>query len=164
MDLQTFILVIACFAIGAAVGALLTSRLSSQSHKTQELEKHLHKAQDDLKNYQQEVTQHFAETAGLLKKMAESYRDVHNHLALGANQLAAGSSTLPIMKKLPEIDTITNDMGESPVSIQPPLDYAPKTTPYDRGTLDETYQLDKVELEEKPVDMEEILAKQAQKQ
>ena len=163
MDLQTFILVIACFAIGAAVGALLTNRLSSQNQKTQELEKHLHKAHEDLKSYQQEVTHHFAETAGLLKKMAESYRDVHNHLALGANQLAPGGSSLPIIKKLPEIDAITNDINDSTISVQPPLDYAPKTTPYDRGTLDETFQLDKVELEEKPVDMEEILAKQAQK-
>lgn len=163
MDLQTFVLVIACFAIGAAVGALFFSRFSPQTQKNQELEKHLHQAQDELKGYQLEVTQHFAETAQLLKKMAESYRDVHNHLANGANTLSKDGNGLPMMKKLPEIDTITGISSDDTPRVAPPLDYAPKTTPYDRGTLDEDYQLEKVALQEAPVDIADAIAEHAQK-
>lgn len=164
MELQTFSLVIASLAIGVTLGVLLSSRLTfGGSRKNQEMEKHLHKAQDDLKNYQLEVTQHFSETAQLLKKMAESYRDVHNHLAQGANTLSKDGNGLPVMKKLPEIDTITSIGSDEPSRVAPPLDYAPKTTPYDRGTLDEDYHLEKVELSEKPIDIAEAIASHAKK-
>lgn len=157
MDLELLAIATACLVVGTGIGALIASRFTSSAKKTQAVEQHLHKAQDELKSYQLEVTQHFAETAQLLKKMAESYRDVHNHLASGANNLSKDGSGLPLMQKLPEIDTIT-DASEAPLSVRPPLDYAPKHSPYDRGTLNGDYHLEKVELTEKPIDMAEALA------
>ncbi len=157
MDLELLAIVAACLAVGAGIGALVASRFTASAKKNQAVEQHLYKTQDELKSYQLEVTQHFTETAQLLKKMAESYRDVHNHLASGANNLSKDSSGLPMMQKLPEIDTITNNSDE-PESVRPPLDYAPKHSPYDRGTLSGDYHLEKVELTEKPVDIAEALA------
>lgn len=157
MDFQIFAIVSASFIVGAGLGALLSARFTHSAKKTQTVEKHLHDTQDALKNYQIEVTQHFAETAQLLKKMAESYRDVHNHLASGANNLSKDGSGMPMMQKLPEIDTIKGD-NEEPTTVRPPLDYAPKHSPYDRGTLSGDYHLEKVELNEKPVNMADALA------
>lgn len=62
-----------------------------------------------------------------------------------------------MMQKLPEIDTIKGD-NEEPTNVRPPLDYAPKHSPYDRGTLSGDYHLEKVELNEKPVNMADALA------
>lgn len=147
--------------IGLGAGVILSRAFFSGS-KDKSLQQHLHQAQDELKNYQLEVTQHFSETAQLLKKMAESYRDVHNHLASGANNLSKDSQDLPMINKLPEIDAIANrDNDAEPVHISPPLDYAPRQTPFDRGTLHSDHHLEKVQLAEQPVDMAETLAKQS---
>lgn len=144
------ILIIAVAAstlVAGLVGFFLGKSLSSSAQKKQALEQHLHQTQDELKHYQLEVTQHFSETAQLLKKMAESYRDVHNHLASGANTLSKDGSGLPLMQKLPELETITS-LADDPVAVAPPLDYAPKSSPYDRGTLASDHHLEKVNLHE----------------
>lgn len=162
MALTTLIFGIVCFFVGAGIGALLFVRLSPELRKNRDLQNHLYDKQDELKNYQLEVTQHFAETAKLLKQMAESYRDVHNHLAEGADKLAKDGHSRPIMQKLPEIDELTQT-DSAPEDIAPPLDYAPKSTPYDRSTLTEDYGLEKVDLEEKPIDIAEAIARNADK-
>ncbi len=151
-----------CFAIGTLVGALLTLRFSTDRNKASELEKHLHEKQDEIKQYQQEVTEHFTETADLLKQMAESYRDVHNHLAQGAQELCPDEHTTPILQTLPEMAGSENRTGEKKSPSSAPLDYAPRSTPYDRGTLNEDYGLEKVELAEKPIeDYAEAIAENA---
>lgn len=157
MELPLIAIAVTAFAVGAAIGALISARFTSSAKKTHAVEQHLHKTQDELKSYQLEVTQHFAETAQLLKTMAESYRDVHNHLAAGANNLSKDGSGMPIMQKLPEIDTITDD-EDTPTNVRPPLDYAPKQTPYDRGTLSGDHHLEKVQFGETPVDIAQALA------
>ena len=102
-------------------------RFSADQQKTRTLEKHLHEKQDEFKNYQSEVTGHFAESAKMLKQLAESYRDIHNHLAQGANNLTPGSNTSgPIIEKLPEQDEKEAVVDEQ--LAQAPLDYAPRST------------------------------------
>lgn len=150
-SLTIFIIGIACFALGAIVGAALHKIFASDQNKTRNLEKLLHQKQDEVKNYQHEVQKHFTETSHLLKQLAESYRDVHNHLATGAQKLCDDDSSMPIMQQLPELETITNVQIDESRNIVPPLDYAPKSTPYDRGTLNEDYDLEKIKLEEKPI-------------
>lgn len=148
-SIAIYLVGVLCFAFGMVIGGVVFMRMAPEQSKNRELEKHLHETQDEFKNYQSEVTQHFTETAGLLRQLAESYRDVHNHLAQGAQELTQ-SSNKTIINKLPEIDTIKDDDGEA--SVTAPLDYAPKATPFDRGTLDEEYGLEKVELREKPIE------------
>lgn len=160
-SLTIYIVGIVCFAIGAIAGAILFKVLSTEQNKTRDLEKHLHEKQDEIKNYQHEVTQHFTETSHLLKQLAESYRDVHNHLATGAQDLCDDSAATPIMQRLPDLETVAGSQIEGD-NIAPPLDYAPKSTPYDKGTLNEDYGLEKVELAEKPIeDIAEAIAENA---
>lgn len=146
METQMLLIIGASFAVGAILGAFIYAQFSSSAKKSHTIEQHLHKTQDELKNYQTEVTQHFAKTAELLKNMAESYRDVHNHLAQGANTLSNESNGgIPVISKLPHIDTIKDSSDEEKI-LNPPLDYAPKHSPYDRGTLHSDHHLEKVEL------------------
>ena len=141
------------FSIGTAFGALFLSKFTQNAQTTHELEKHLHDKQDEIKHYQQEVRQHFSETAGLLRGLAENYRDVHNHLAQGAEQLCPDPQADLIIKKLPEVDTI--EVSQAPESVSPPLDYAPKITRFDKSVLNEEYDLEKISLN-KAVNSEEI--------
>ena len=73
---------------------------------------------------------------------ANGYRDVHNHLATGAQELCKDSfDGRPILASLPGADDAQNNGQQLPT--HPPLDYAPKSTPYERGTLNEEYGLEK---------------------
>lgn len=141
------------FVFGAVFGGLMATRFTSDQRKTRELEKHLHEKQDEIKTYQQEVREHFTETAGLLRGLAENYRNVHNHLAQGADKLCAEEPSGPLIKKLPEVETI--EVNEVPESVSAPLDYVPKATPFDKGILNEDYDLEKVKLSE-AVSSEEV--------
>jgi hypothetical protein len=139
-----------CFAIGTLVGAFLFMKFSPEQKKARDIVKHLHEQQDEFKNYQLGVTQHFVDTSRLLKQLSDSYTALHNHLASDADNLCGQNTVTPIIQKIPEIDMSSNihRSASSPNSIKPPLDYAPRTTPYDKGTLNEEYGLEKVHINE----------------
>ncbi len=136
--------ILATFA-GMCLGIALTLWLAPSKQKSLDLEKHLNTKQDEIKNYQHEVMAHFTKTAELLGGLTRSYRDVHNHLAQGAQNLCGENmNTTPILSKL----SIAEDEGEkSAHSVSPPLDYAPRSSPYEQGTLNEEYGLEKVSLD-----------------
>ena len=84
-------LILACAAallLGALIGILVSRQLSPDTKKTRELERNLDRLLQQQKDYQHEVAEHFTDTAKLLNNLAESYRDVHNHLAAGATALS----------------------------------------------------------------------------
>lgn len=138
------------FTLGILIGALVARKLSSTEQKNRDLEKHLHEKQSELKAYKQEVTSHFVKTAGLLNNLTENYRDIHNYLAESAEQLSTKDSlNTPIIEAIPEPKPKTvNNQAEM---TSPPLDYAPKSSPYDQGTLENDHHLEKVQLQENPV-------------
>lgn len=156
-----FITAIIAFTFGGIIGALIYSRFASNEQKTRELEKHLHDKQDELGQYQQEVREHFQETGDLLRQLATNYRDVHNHLAQGAELLCDDNTAGPMIKKLPEVSAI--EINETPESIQAPLDYAPKSTPFDKSVLQEDYKLEKVSLSDSVTgeDVADLIAQEA---
>jgi hypothetical protein len=87
------------------------------------------------------VVEHFTETAKLLNNLTESYRDVHNHLAQGAATLCQGEGPI----SLERLES-RRDLTEIPANlahIQPPLDYAPKNSPDEKGMLNEEFGLDR---------------------
>ena len=161
-SLTSVIIGLVCTILGGAIGLFWGSRIGATPQKTRELEKHLHEKQDEIKSYQREVTEHFTETSQRLQQLAESYKDIHNHLAQGADKLSGqGSAATPIIEKIESSDTTK---PSTPESVTPPLDYAPKSTPFDKGTLNEDFHLEKVELNESPVaDIADIIAENAKK-
>ncbi len=73
--------------IGVALGVLVAGRLRGTSGKIQALETELAQLDRQYQAYRQQVTQHFRTTSELVKKMADSYRDVYEHLAGGSQTL-----------------------------------------------------------------------------
>jgi len=137
-----------CFVVGIGVGALLFMQLSPEQKKAREITKHLHEQQDELRNYQQGVMSHYVETSRLLNQLYNSYSELHNQLATAADDLCAQNAVTPIIQPMNNQEYSYTNSNNSD-AVMPPLDYAPKTTPYDRGTLDEEYGLEKVHVSEK---------------
>ena len=128
--------------IGLIVGFVIAQRMAPSQRSQRQLETHLHEMQQQQQDYQQEVSEHFVETATLLNQLTSSYRDVHNHLAKGA-QLLAGDSAGESLKALPEDKEADNNKTVIDQDIRPPLDYAPKTAPDAPGMLNEEFGLKK---------------------
>ncbi|HEX8592539.1 MAG TPA: DUF1043 family protein, partial [Pseudomonas sp.] len=100
--------------------------------------------QERFDNYQNEVVTHFNSTANLVQKLSQSYQEVQEHLAEGANRLALDEQTRQrLLAALhPEANQIQRDRLTPPRSTEAPKDYAPKT-PNAPGMLDEHYGLKK---------------------
>lgn len=130
-----------CLAAGTAIGLLLARRSNPGQQKCRELESKLQSAEDNLKNYQQEVTEHFIQASGLINNLTQSYRAVHEHMASSAMHLANPD----ISRQLVNAGTgkLTGDSGDSDDLLpgktpEPPRDYAPKAP---GGVLSEEYGL-----------------------
>jgi len=101
---------------------------------------------DDLQkkfdNYQHEVVTHFNSTAILVKKLTQSYQEVQDHLAEGANHLALDELTRQrLLAALhSEASQAPRDRLTPPRDQEVPKDYAPKG-PGTPGMLDEQYGL-----------------------
>ena len=140
---QTFLIAAAAAAlvVGLLAGLLMGRRTSSAGQKYREVERKLDQVMQDKKAYEDEVVGHFSDTAKLLNNLTESYRDVHNHLAVGASTLCQGAGPI----SLERLDNAT-DGAEIPAhlaDVQPPLDYAPKTSPDEKGMLNEEFGMDR---------------------
>lgn len=132
---------IAALIVGLGLGLLLGRRSSPAEQKHREVERKLDQVLQDKKAYEDEVVEHFSDTARLLNNLTESYREVHNHLATGATTLCQGQGPV-------ELGRLDNDRDPAEIpaqlaDVQPPLDYAPKTSPDEKGMLNEEFGLDR---------------------
>lgn len=131
----------ALLVIGLIVGLLIGKRTSPAATKQRDMEEQLDTLLQEHKSYQSDVTEHFSQTASLLNNLTTAYRDVHQHLALGAGNLCDTEAPLP----LTQIDSATDAQEIPPElsTVQQPLDYAPKSSPDETGMLNEKFGLDK---------------------
>jgi len=129
--------------VGLAVGVLIGRRQSPSELKYRETERKLDQVLQDKKAYEDEVVEHFGETARLLNNLTENYRDVHNHLAQGASNLCPDDG--PVSLERLQNDGDPKEIPAELEDIQPPLDYAPKTSPDEKGMLNEEFGLDRGE-------------------
>ena len=127
--------------LGLLFGYLLGRRTSTATQKYREVERKLDQVLQDKKVYEDEVVEHFTETAKLLNNLTDSYRDVHNHLAKGAGTLCQGQGPVSLerLENNPNSGEIPADLAD----IQPPLDYAPKTSPSEKGMLNEEFGIER---------------------
>ncbi len=125
---------ITTFIIGGLLSLLLTRSFSSSEQKTRTLESRLEEAEHSLANYQQEVTEHFAETAQLVNNLTQNYKEVHEHLAGSALKLANVDISRQLLSTNPDDDGSELNINEE--TFQPPKDWAPS-----EGTLSEDYGL-----------------------
>ena len=127
--------------LGLGIGMLLGRRSSPQSQKNRDVERKLDQVLQDKKAYEDEVVEHFTDTAKMLNTLTESYREVHKHLAKGAAELCQEQGPV-VMGKL-EDGRDTAEIPAQLADIQPPLDYAPKTSPDEKGMLNESFGLER---------------------
>ncbi len=126
---------------GIILGLFIAQRTSSSNNAQRQLEEQLSEMKEQQDHYQQEVSEHFMETAQLLNQLTNSYRDVHNHLAKGA-QMLAGEGVGESLKALPDDKDTAPGRKTAESMLTPPLDYAPKT-PDQPGMLNEEFGINK---------------------
>jgi uncharacterized protein len=130
---------VAGVAIGFLVARLLPNAAPSSTQRQ------LDDIQERFDSYQNEVVTHFNSTATLVKKLTQSYQEVQDHLAEGANRLALDEQTRQRLLASLHSDAAVQAPRErlTPLRNQePPRDYAPKM-PNSPGMLDEHYGLKK---------------------
>lgn len=138
-----FVLAIATVAVvaGVILGLLMGRRTSGAARRYRDVALKLDQVTQDKKSYEADVVEHFTDTAKLLNELTESYREVHNHLAKGAEKLCHGSGPVSLERLENKRDhaEIPGDLAH----VQPPLDYAPKTSPGEKGMLNEEFGLER---------------------
>jgi uncharacterized membrane-anchored protein YhcB (DUF1043 family) len=127
--------------LGLLLGWTTGRRTSSAAKKYRDIALKLDQVMQDKKAYEDEVVEHFTETAKLLNNLTESYRDVHNHLAQGAASLCLGEG--PVSLERLESRRDPSEIPAHLAHIQPPLDYAPKHSPDEKGMLNEEFGLER---------------------
>lgn len=157
-SLEVLIMVSAIiFCIGGLLGALI-SRTIFPPEQQKLLEDSLKSSRDELDRYQQDVAEHFAQTASLVQNLTQSYKEVHDHLASGALNLTSPEISQKMLRAGDEsLGLEVVDKLETQ-NVQPPKDWAPKV-PGQAGTLSEEYGLEDVGLEDEPVSAEAQLNK-----
>ena len=135
----------AAMLFGLAIGLVIGLRKHSNRNEVVELEERLEQALARRAEYEAEVSEHFAQTSELLKKLTRDYQSVYSHLARGADLLGDGT-----VKIAPIASTSETDDAEIPsnmVEIMQPLDYAPRDDGQADGQLSESFGLERSKLE-----------------
>lgn len=126
---------------GIGVGFFISRKVPGVSpDRTQQ---RLDELQERFDNYQTDVITHFNTTAALVNKLTQSYQDVQQHLADGADQLALDEQARQRLRESLRPDTalpVSRERLSLPKNSEPPKDYAPKDKSQP-GTLDETFGL-----------------------
>lgn len=136
-------------AIGAIVGILvgyfIGRRTAPGSEQTRELEQKLESTLADSRRFEERVAGHFAESAEKLNRLTDQYREIHEHLASGAENLVregAGSAFTALSAPSSELPAIESD----DMVVEPPRDWAPKTSPDAPGVLNENFGIERDEV------------------
>ena len=138
---------IACLALGLVIGAAFASRLGGGPARVRELEEQLRRLRETDREYRENVSEHFSTTADLVKQMTESYKDVYQHLATGAQSLCSAEVASRLLPANTDsvFEGSLSDGGET--GMLPPKDYATKQDPSRKGALAEDFGLEKPKLE-----------------
>ena len=123
--------------LGLLIGWLIGRRTGTAAQKYRQVERKLDQVLQDKKAYEDDVVEHFTETATLLNTLTGSYRDVHNHLSKGAGDLCQGNGPVSLGHLQDGRDP--EEIPAQLADIQPPLDYAPKNSPDEKGMLNEEF-------------------------
>lgn len=134
------IMVIGALLIGWAIGFLSCKGFTGGKRGGRQIQQQFEELKKEQQAYQDQVSEHFTETAELLNQMANSYRDVHNHLAKGANELS--QNRISPLQPLPEGRPVLENEEDKPPVTEPPKDYAPRKE-QEPGALHESYGLDR---------------------
>lgn len=102
-----------CLILGVVCGLLFGRATNAPYQEAQELKDSLNQVQSEFDTYKAEVTQHFTKTAELVNSMTDNYRNVHTHLAGGAQTLCSGALQLESMNDKDALEAQVEEVIES---------------------------------------------------
>ncbi len=140
---MTWLIAVACLAVGIVIGVVFSSRLNSSPSRVQELENQIRDLKESHNGYRENVSDHFSMTADLVQHMTESYREVYQHLASGAQDLCSNEVAGKLLPAGSDAVFESNEEIESSGGLIPPRDYAAKQNPDQVGALSEEFGLAK---------------------
>lgn len=103
-------------------------------------QRQLDELQERFDNYQNEVVTHFNTTAGLVKKLTQSYQEIQQHFSEGVNRLTFDELTRQRLLAALQTNENHGPRLTQPVGTEAPKDYAPKSSDAS-GALDENFGL-----------------------
>ena len=134
---------IACLVVGVVIGVVFSSRSNSSASRVLELENQIRDIKDNHLTYKNNVSEHFSLTADLVQHMTESYRDVYQHLASGAQDLCSNEVASKLLPAGSDAVFDSNEDSETTGGLNPPKDYAAKQYPSQKGALSEEFGINK---------------------
>ena len=109
--------------IGIVIG-FFASRIKSNSTPESDLEDELERSRQELGCYQDQVFEHFNQTAELLNGMANNYQELHHHMVSQSRQLLGESAES--ISTFPELPRGRDD--DDSITMPPPKDYAQESS------------------------------------
>lgn len=132
--------VIVALAVGVAVGILFGRSHRGSSLRQRRTQQQMEELRSEYTRYQAQVNEHFMESAHLLRRFNDAFRDVNQHMARGANRLANDEDWLEELEQQSARARL-EDGSLDEQGFEPPRDYAPRKDPGEKGTLSEDFGL-----------------------
>jgi len=128
---------VVALVVGIVIGLMFGRSGQGASLRQRRAEQQVDELRSEFTRYQAQVNEHFMESAHLLRRFNDTYRDVNQHMARGANRLCNDEEWLAELQQ-----DSSGRLGHTEnAPSEPPRDYAPKTDPEDKGTLAEDFGL-----------------------
>ena len=140
-SLSVALLLCLAFSVGAIATYLWIRKSGENTDDVIDLQKKLVKSEQHLKQYQQEVSQHFITISHLTASVTQSYRDINEQLVSSAMRLASPEIGRQLLKSGGSDLSLLDPNGNPLVDLEDvevPRDYAPKVP---GGILSEEYGL-----------------------
>jgi hypothetical protein len=131
---------IAALIVGLIIGVLVGRSRQGSTLRQRRAEQQIEEIRNEYTRYQAQVNEHFMESAHLLRRFNDSYRDVNQHMARGANRLCDDEEWLHELQQETARGRLEGGSADED-GAEPPRDYAPKSDPEEKGTLAEDFGL-----------------------
>ncbi len=131
---------VAALIAGLIIGLLIGRSSQGSSLRQRRAQQQTEELRSEYTRYQAQVNEHFMESAHLLRRFNDAFRDVNHHMARGANRLANDDEWLEELEQDRQRARLTDAHGETS-NVEPPRDYAPRKDPEEKGTLAEGFGL-----------------------
>ncbi|OEY65187.1 YhcB family protein [Marinobacter sp. X15-166B] len=130
---------VAALIVGVVIGVFVGRSGQGANLRQRRTEQQIDELRNEYTRYQAQVNEHFMESAHLLRRFNDTYRDVNEHMARGANRLCNDEDWLEEL----DVDSPRARLEADPdkTAAEPPRDYAPKSDPAEKGTLAEDFGL-----------------------
>lgn len=138
-----WLIAIGCLALGIIIGALASAYLGGTPARIKELESQVKSLEERHDQYKDDVSDHFNVTADLIQQMTQSYKDVYQHLATGAQDLCSAEVANKLLPVGSDAVFETAGSRETALGFTPPKDYAAKESPDQKGALAEDFGIEK---------------------